>query len=280
MSTAKTDGLKVDAVAFHWYDDDTTNGAQAASDFESKVQSYHNAYGLPVFITEFADHDWGGTFSQSAMIAANTQMLSIVIPWLNSQSYVAGYSWYNWFDDSALFSGSTPQPTTLGYQYDGAVASGTTSDISGTNLGEHVAFLTGGTLTMTSSAGTIKYINALSGSSTITGSINWGLSSASTSNSVQIQVGATLLKSGTNTITLQNGTITDSGVMQISQGVLQFSSIASNGNGSLFIFSDGGATGSTVAHRTAGRRGHQKSCYVRPAKRSGQFRGDPKRLWK
>ena len=118
-----TEGSKVDAVAFHWYDDDTTNGAQAAADFENKVQYYHNTYGKPVFITEFADHDWGGTLGTAAMIAANTQMINIVTPWLESQSYVAGYSWYNWFNDSALFNttGASLTPSSLGYTYVGAI---------------------------------------------------------------------------------------------------------------------------------------------------------------
>ncbi len=253
MSQAKADGLKVDAIAFHWYDDDTTNGSQAAADFESAVQRYHNEFGLPVFITEFADHDWGGTYSVASMIAANTQMLSIVIPWLNSQSYVAGYANYQWFanNETALYTGTPPLPTTLGYPYDGSVQTGTTSDIGGTNLGEHVAFLTGGTLTMNSSGGVVQYINALAGSSTITGLVNWGLNSASSSNWVQIQPGATLIKSGTNTITFQNGTTTNNGLLQVSAGVLQCSTPIS-GSGQLSINGTGTAILSATNTYTGG----------------------------
>ncbi len=243
MSQASTAGLKVDAVAFHWYDDDTTNGTQAAADFEGAVQRYHNNFGKPVFITEFADHDWGGTFSQASMIAANTTMLNIVVPWLDSQSYVLGYSYYNWFSDSATFttSGSILNPTTLGASYDGSIGSGATFDVAGQDLGEHVADLTGGTLTQ-SAAGTVRYINALGNTSFITGGINWGLNAST--NWVRIQPAATLDKTGTNTITFA-APVANDGVLQIAGGVLSLSS-AMSGTGSINVSSTGDGTGSTA----------------------------------
>ncbi|HUO09350.1 MAG TPA: glycosyl hydrolase [Phycisphaerae bacterium] len=243
QSFMATESSKVDAVAFHWYDDSTTDGAQAASDFEYKVQWYHNTFNKPVFITEFANHDWSGSQSQSAMIAANTQMLSIVVPWLESQSYVVGYSWYNWFSDSALFSttGSTLTPTQLGWNYNGAIASGSTVDLAGQDIGEHVADLTGGTLTM-SSAGTVRYINALSGTSYITGTVNWGLNAST--NWARIQSGATLDKTGSNTITFI-APVSNDGTLQVAQGVLSLNS-AMSGTGSLYISSTGDSTGSTA----------------------------------
>ena len=140
MSQAKAANLTVDAIALHWYDISTpTDPAGAASQFLSRVDSYHNSYGLPVLITEFAIHDWSGSYPVSQMIAANQTFLNDVIPGLESRSYVAGYSWYNWFDDSALYTGNPMTPTAMGYSYIGAVSSGTTADISGLNLGEHVA---------------------------------------------------------------------------------------------------------------------------------------------
>ena len=194
MSQAKAANLKVDAVAFHWYDISTpTDPAGAASQFLSRVDSYHNSYGLPVFITEFAIHDWSGSYPVSQMIDANRQFLNIVIPGLESRSYVAGYSWYNWFDDSALYTGNPMTPTAMGYSYIGAVSSGTTADISGMNLGEHVAYLTGGTLTMTTSAGTLKYLSALANTSTISGTLDWGLNSSS--NWVRVQPRGDVAKS-------------------------------------------------------------------------------------
>jgi fibronectin-binding autotransporter adhesin len=236
---------KVDAVAFHWYGDSTPNAAQAIGDFEGSVNLYWNTYQKPVFITEFAIHDWGGLYTDQQIIAANQTFLNSVIPWMESNSHVAGYSWYNWFSDSPLFSGSgsnlTPNP--MGYTYIGAVGTGTTTDLGGIDLGEHVADLTGGTLTMTGSAGTVRYINALANSSTITGGLDWGLNSSS--NWVRIQSGATLTKSGTNTISFTGGSMNNDGTLQISQGVLQIG-VPVTGAGAISITSDGGATGSTA----------------------------------
>ena len=245
-----TEGSKVDAVAFHWYDDDTTNGAQAAADFESKVQYYHNTYNKPVFITEFADHDWGGTLGTAAMIAANTQMINIVTPWLESQSYVAGYSWYNWFNDSALFNstGATLTPSSLGYSYAGAIGAGTTTDLVGQDIGEHVADLTGGTLTMSGTGGTVRYIDALSGTSAITGGVNWGLNAST--NWVRIQTAATLQKTGSNTITIA-APVSNDGTLQVVGGVLSLGSAVS-GTGSLYISSTGDSTGSTARFELTG----------------------------
>jgi hypothetical protein len=71
---------------------------------------------------------------------------------------------------------------------------------------------------MTTSAATLKYIDALANNSTITGALNWGL--AGSGNWVRIQSGATLTKSGSNQITFSGGTVTNNGVLQVSQGTL------------------------------------------------------------
>ncbi len=222
MSQASSAGLKVDAVAFHWYGVSTpTDPAGAASSFLSRVDSYHNSYGKPVFITEFAIHDWGGAYTDAEIAEANRQFLNIVVPGLENRSYVAGYAWYHWFSDAHLYDGNN-NPTPLAYSYVGAVAPAATANISGQNFGEHVAPLTGGTLTMTSSAATLKYINALAGESAISGTIDWSL--AGTSNWVKIQPGARLAKAGANSITINNGTVTNNGILEVSQGTLRLGS--------------------------------------------------------
>ncbi|MFO0788449.1 MAG: glycosyl hydrolase [Pirellulales bacterium] len=236
MSQASANNLKVDAVAFHWYAVSTPNDpASAASQFLSRVDSYHNSYGLPVFITEFAIHDWGGSYTDAQIIEANRQFLNIVIPGLESRSYVAGYSWYNWFSDSALFSGNPSTPTPMSYGYNGAVGTSQVVDISGQNLGEHAAYLTGGELTMTGAAGTVRYINALTGTSTISGTTNWALSSFS--NWVRIQPGAILRKSGSNQVTF-SGAITNNGTLAVSEGKLLVRQVVSGAGGA--VINDGG----------------------------------------
>lgn len=234
MSQAAANNLKVDAVAFHWYGISTPdNPSGAASSFLSRVDSYHNAYNKPVFITEFAIHDWGGNYTDAEIIEANRQFLNIVIPGLEARSYVAGYAWYHWFSDAHLYDSNPPKPTEMGYSYVGAITAGQTNDIGGDNLGEHVAYLAGGQLTQTgAAAGTIRYINALDNTSTITGALDWGLGSGSPW--VRIQPGATLRKSGTNQITFGTGSLTNNGLLDVSQGTLRIG-VAATGNGNVRI---------------------------------------------
>jgi putative glycosyl hydrolase len=252
MQQATAANLKVDAVAFHWYGVSTpSNPAGAASSFLSRVDSYHNSYGLPVFITEFAIHDWGNAYTDAEIIEANRQFLNIVIPGLESRPYVAGYAWFHWFGDAPLYTppnaNSNLIPTPMAYSYIGAVTTGQSTDIGGDNLGEHVAYLAGGQLTMTGSAGTIRYINALSGTSTITGGLDWGLA-AGGSPFVRIQPGSSLRKAGANQITFGSGSLTNNGLLEVSQGTLRIGVNATGtGNvrvkgGTLALFGSGRLT--------------------------------------
>ena len=258
MSQAKADNLKVNAVAFHWYDDSNPlTPQQDATDLLNSVAWYHNTFKLPVFITEFAVYDWGGGYTTAQMQTGEQQFLNIVIPQLNSLSYVAGYSYYNWFSGLSLYStqsginGNPDVPTPLGYAYNGAVGIGTTANISRENLGEHVAYLTGGTLTMTTGAGTVKYIDALTNTSYISGTINWGLDPSSSTNSVRVEPGAVLVKSGSNTITLGGGTITNDGTINVAQGVLDIAA-PTTGIGSILIADNGGTSGSIAQLELSG----------------------------
>jgi hypothetical protein len=239
MSQAAANNLKVDAVAFHWYGVSTPdNPAGAASLFLSRVQSYYNSYQKPVFITEFAIHDWGGNYSDAAIIEANRQFLDIVIPELESRSYVAGYSWYHWFSDAPLYQGSPSTPTPMGQTYVGALKSGAIENMAGKNYGEHVAYLAGGELTATGSAPmNFSYINALSDTSNISGTVDWQITGGDW---LRIQPGATLRKTGPNRIgfvrdTLSSlPTITNDGVLEVSQGQL-YTEAPIGGAGSIVV---------------------------------------------
>jgi autotransporter-associated beta strand protein len=245
MSQATAANLKVDAIAFHWYGASTpANPAGSASGFLSRVASYYNTYNKPIFITEFAIHDWSGAYTDAEIIEANRQFLDIVIPALESRSYVLGYSFYNWFSDSRLYSGTPATPTPMAYTYVGSLQAGDLENVAGKNLGEHVAYLAGGELTMNgTTAGTVRYINALANSSIISGNLNWGLTSST--NWMRIQSGATVLKNGTNHFSLTAGTFTNDGVLQISEGIVRLG-ISSTGSGRIELTSTGDATGSTA----------------------------------
>ena len=220
MNQANSAGLQVDAVAFHWYGvSNPNNPAGAASSFLSRVDWYHNLANKPVFITEFAIHDWGGSYSDEEISEANRQFLDIVIPALESRSYVAGYSWYHWFSDAHLYEGSPPAPTPMGYEYIGVLQSGDYEDAGGQDYGEHVAYLAGGELAMNGrDAGALRYVNALEGTSVVSGATDWSISRGGW---IRVQPGATLRKTGSNQLGVLAGSLTNDGVLEVAQGTLQ-----------------------------------------------------------
>jgi autotransporter-associated beta strand protein len=218
--------LRVDAIAFHWYGySNPNNPTEAANWFIGSVDYYRNTYGKAVMPTEFAIHDWGGAYTDQQIIDANKLFLDNVLPRLESRTYVPGYAWYHWFSDAPLYSGSPPTPTPMAYRYVGAVASGSTANLAGQSLGEYVAYLTGGTLTMTGTApGDVKYISALANASSVTGSRNWGLTGTSTW--LRVEPDAVLRKSGTNQFTLDGSTITNDGSIDVAGGTLRLTGSA------------------------------------------------------
>ena len=217
MSQANTLGLQVDAVCFHWYGVSNPNDPiGAGNSFLSRVDSYHNAYGLPVWIPEFAIHDWGGAYTDEEIRAANATFLDYVIPRLESRSYVAGYAFYNWFGDSHLVEGDPLTPTNVGIPYVSVLNSGDTFDFNGFDFGERVAYLGGGELTLNTTLGQLKYLSALFGSSVISGSLDYALDDGW----FRVQSGAVLNKQGSNQISLNSVDISNEGVINIADGSL------------------------------------------------------------
>jgi hypothetical protein len=239
MSQATAEGLKVDGVAFHWYGASTPNDPiGAANGFISRVDSYYNSYGLPVWITEFGIIDWGGNYNDEEMRAANAIFLDNVIPRLESRSYVEGYAFYNWTGDTTLIEGSPLTPTNVGANYVGAIQGGEVYDFAGVELGEHVAYLAGGELTYTGGpAGTLRYVNALSNVSHLSGTADWGLS---VGNWVRVQPAATLRKSGANRVTFGEAVVTNNGLIDVAEGELVINGQRLNGAGTVRV-SQGGA---------------------------------------
>jgi autotransporter-associated beta strand protein len=226
--------LQMDAVAFHWYGvSNPNNPAAAASGFLSRVDSYWNTYKLPVFITEFAIHDWGGNYTDEQIIEANRQFINIVIPALESRNHVLGYSWYQWFTDARLFTGTPPTPTPMSYGYIGAISAGRTENIAGRDLGNYAAYLTGGTLAMNgSTSGTIRYVSALANTSTITGNRDWAMSGSN--GWVRVQPDAVLRKTGAHQLAWQGLTLTNDGLLDVAQGTLRLEAPAAvTGSGTL-----------------------------------------------
>jgi Glycosyl hydrolase catalytic core len=86
--------LRVDYIGVHWY-----GGAGNVEAFKTRMQNIYTAYGSkrPLIITEFAPADWKAT-----SIAENKWtpecvlgFMKQVLPWLEEQSWIAGYSWFS-----------------------------------------------------------------------------------------------------------------------------------------------------------------------------------------
>jgi autotransporter-associated beta strand protein len=245
-------GLTVDAVAFHWYGWSTPNNpAQAASNFIGSVNWYHNLWNRPVFITEFAIHDWGGNYTDAQISEANRQFLDIVVPWLENTSYVAGYSWYNWFSDASLFAGSPATPTPMAYEHTGVIESGETYNFAGIDHAQRVAWMAGGTLTHGNGAsGTLRNIGAISGTNTITGTVDWDLASGGW---VRVESGAVLQKTGLNHIDLGSAPVTNLGTININDGTLRVGGNVT-GDGGTIVIAPGGNNSVARLELAGGRR--------------------------
>jgi RNA polymerase sigma factor (sigma-70 family) len=92
MSGAAARGYRVNFITLHWYgaDFDTT---AAVSQLESYLQAVHARYHLPIWVTEFALANFGGSPStpspqqQAAFVTAATAMLQ-------GLGYVQRYAWF------------------------------------------------------------------------------------------------------------------------------------------------------------------------------------------
>jgi hypothetical protein len=100
-------GYRVDYIGVHWY------GGTDAAGFKAKMKRIYEKYGKrPLLITEFAPADWktGGDIKKhkhkpDAVLA----FMKDVLPWMEQQDWITGYSWFSFKIDapegtsSALF---------------------------------------------------------------------------------------------------------------------------------------------------------------------------------
>lgn len=231
--------IQVDAVGFHWYGWSTPNNIQGAiNNFKSRVNHYHNMWNKPVFINEFAIHDWGGGYSDEVMRAANAAFLADVVPWMEANPDVAGYAPYNWFGSSRMVEGNPLKPTNVGMEFVGAIRNGATYDASIQDLGQNVAYLASGNITKTSNSGVVRYINALQGTNQIHGTVDWGLGNET--DWLRVQPGARLQKTGANVVSVVGGTVTNNGTVEVSAGTFKLDQGASVGGSGNWQVKSGG----------------------------------------
>jgi hypothetical protein len=92
MSGAAARGYRVNFITLHWYGADFDTAA-AVSQLESYIQAVHARYRLPIWVTEFALANFGGSPStpspqqQAAFVTAATAMLQ-------GLGYVQRYAWF------------------------------------------------------------------------------------------------------------------------------------------------------------------------------------------
>lgn len=210
--------LHVDAVAFHWYGANTPNNvAGAATNFLNSVSWYRNQFNLPVMITEFGIHDWGGNYTDAEIQEANRQFLDIVVPELEQRSYVAAYSPYPWFLDLRLVTNSPDGhiATDAGEIFAGLYTDGEVFDLAGVEQGNDIIYLRGGTLTNTvRGEPSVGSVYALSNESYVDGAI-WTVTEE-----LRVASDATLRKEGPGTVTVAGAQVMLDGSLIVNAGEL------------------------------------------------------------
>jgi hypothetical protein len=122
MSGARSRGYRVNFITLHWYGADFATGP-AVGQLESYLQAVHARYHKPIWLTEFALANFGGSPQtpsrpqQAAFLTAATAMLQRL-------SYVQRYAWFGLeatpADGSMGLFRSGPAVTTVGRAFEAA----------------------------------------------------------------------------------------------------------------------------------------------------------------
>jgi len=103
MTKVKSNGLRVDYVAMHWYKNPNPER------FKSDIMEVYHRYGKrPILVTEFAPADWTACTSNENKYTPQ-QVLAFakeVLPWLERQKFVEGYAWFPFRPSSAAGTSS------------------------------------------------------------------------------------------------------------------------------------------------------------------------------
>jgi len=98
MKEADKRGYRVDYIGVHWY------GGTDAAGFKAKMKRIYEKYGRrPLLITEFAPADWktGGDIKRHKHKPESVlKFMKDVLPWMEEQDWIAGYSWFSFHIES------------------------------------------------------------------------------------------------------------------------------------------------------------------------------------
>lgn len=87
MAGCAAKNYRVDFVCIHWY------GGNDPSGFLGYLDTIHNLYGKPVWVTEFAPADWSG--NHGVTVQQTMDFMRIALPEMNKRDYVQRYAWFS-----------------------------------------------------------------------------------------------------------------------------------------------------------------------------------------
>ncbi|TWU60153.1 Glycosyl hydrolase catalytic core [Rubripirellula tenax] len=235
MQRVETNNMQVDAIAFHWYGNvNINNPVGSANSFLARVDDYHNTYGRPVWITEFAGVDWDGQYTDEQMVAFNSAFLEHAIAGLEARDYVDRYAWFQFGEDrdhqyTRLTTTDTyglrrPTPVGRAYTPEQVLSAGETFDLGGQSQNGDYFYLHGGLLTNDGpamdghSVGGIYTLSNDDGTllaSSIGGSSDWRVNAGAY---VRVEENATLRKVGDNTVRLDGNRLYVDGQIRLMGG--------------------------------------------------------------
>lgn len=102
MKEAKARNLRIDVIGFHDY------GGGNARFFKELLEDIRDRYRRPILITEFAVADWKAkTPSENKHKPKDVlKFMQGVLPWLEKQDWIVGYSWFSFDKRSAAGTSS------------------------------------------------------------------------------------------------------------------------------------------------------------------------------
>jgi RNA polymerase sigma factor (sigma-70 family) len=93
MTGAKARGYRVNFITVHWYGGDFSTGP-AVSQLESYLQAIYDRFHLPIWVTEFALANYGGSTPTFPPEAQQAAFMTAAASMLDGLPYVQRYAWF------------------------------------------------------------------------------------------------------------------------------------------------------------------------------------------
>ena len=127
-SKAIEENIRIDVIAVHWYDwganpqnSPNANPQDVFNRFVNYIESVHQIYGLPIWITEFNANRHRNEW-------VHRQFLQLALPFLEETNYVERYSFFPPTTQVANFFDSNNNFTQIGELYNGFISTKSISE--------------------------------------------------------------------------------------------------------------------------------------------------------